>query len=244
MGATCQDCQLQVGVQGTWATMGRSVRKNGKNRDSPGCDTAGAAALDATPTAAPATAPPVGSDKDKQWDRRVKIASCVSFFMGCVWILLFPLVTVTTGETKPRGAFFDENALLVHHTSTKLTAADVDWAKPSRLSKAYPQQVKQFAMMCTARRSTTYVGIYFCLGTAEVPRLSRHPVLSDMSTCTFEQDGVVGSEWVCTVLRGMDLPCYAHTFYEGPKARSGLRKRYATLPWTAEVKMAAKSLKG
>ncbi|CAB1099384.1 unnamed protein product [Ectocarpus sp. CCAP 1310/34] len=32
--------------------------------------------------------------------------------------------------------------MLVHHTSTKLTVADVDWAKPARLAKAYPQQVK------------------------------------------------------------------------------------------------------
>lgn len=40
------------------------------------------------------------------------------------------------------------------------------------------------------------------------------------------QDGVGGAAWVCTVLRGMDLPCYTHTFYEVPEARSGLRERY------------------
>lgn len=39
------------------------------------------------------------------------------------------------------------------------------------------------------------------------------------------QDGVRGAAWVCTVLRGMDLPCYTHTFYERPEARSGLRER-------------------
>lgn len=84
----------------------------------------------------------VGAEKDTAWDRRVRLASCTSFVLGFVWILLFPLVTLTTGESKPRGTFFDENAMLVHHTVTKLTAADVDWAKPARLREAYPQQVK------------------------------------------------------------------------------------------------------
>lgn len=73
------------------------------------------------------------------WDRRVQMLSVASFALGCVWIFLFPLVTVTTGEAKPRGTFFDENAMLIHHTSTKLTAADVDWARPAPLSEAYPR---------------------------------------------------------------------------------------------------------
>ena len=72
------------------------------------------------------------------WDRRVQMLSVASFVLGCLWIFLFPLVTVTTGEAKPRGTFFDENAMLIHHTSTKLTAADVDWARPAPLSEAYP----------------------------------------------------------------------------------------------------------
>lgn len=101
---------------------------------------------------APAT-PGAGQGKagdDTAWDHRVRRVSCTSFFLGCVWILLFPLVTVTTGESKPRGTFFDENALLVHHTTTKLTAADVDWAKPTRLLEAYPQQVKNCALRGTS----------------------------------------------------------------------------------------------
>lgn len=65
--------------------------------------------------------------------------SCLAFALGCAWILLFPLVTVTTGEAKPRGTFFDENAMLVHHTTVKLTAGDVEWAQPGPLSKAHPQ---------------------------------------------------------------------------------------------------------
>ncbi|CAM9625355.1 unnamed protein product [Scytosiphon promiscuus] len=162
--------------------MRSSVRKNGKNADRPGCRTAKEAAVDSILVTAPVEAPAAQSGNSALWDRRMRIASCASFFMGCVWILLFPLVTVTTGETKPRGTFFDENALLVHHTSTKLAAAHVDWAKPSQLSKAYPPQ-----------------------------------------------DGTAGSEWVCTVLRGMDLPCYVHTFYESPKVRSGLRKSVYTV---------------
>lgn len=39
------------------------------------------------------------------------------------------------------------------------------------------------------------------------------------------QDGATGADWVCTVLHGMDLPCYTHSFYERPKTRSGLRER-------------------
>lgn len=44
------------------------------------------------------------------------------------------------------------------------------------------------------------------------------------------------------VLRGMDLPCYTHTFYERPKARSGLRKRCATWSRKAVVDRALKTL--
>jgi len=31
-----------------------------------------------------------------------------------VWILLFPLLSITTGELKPRGLYVDENSILVH----------------------------------------------------------------------------------------------------------------------------------
>lgn len=109
-----------------------------KNRHDAGC---GGTLETVAPTAGTTAA--VGKAEEATvWDRRIRIASGVSFFLGCVWILLFPLVTLTTGESKPRGTFFDENAMLVHHTVTKLTAADVDWAKPARLLEAYPQQVK------------------------------------------------------------------------------------------------------
>ena len=36
------------------------------------------------------------------------------FIVGCVWVLLFPAISVTTGELKPRGMYVDEHALLVH----------------------------------------------------------------------------------------------------------------------------------
>lgn len=98
-----------------------------------------------TTPAAPVASETKAGD-DTAWDHRIRRVSCASFFLGCIWILLFPLVTVTTGESKPRGTFFDENAMLVHHTSTKLTAADVDWVKPTRLIEAYPQQVKNCAV--------------------------------------------------------------------------------------------------
>lgn len=161
--------------------MGSSVRKNGSNRDSPGCRTAGATATDATLTAAPAAESAAKASKDTLWDRRIRIASCVSFLMGCAWILLFPLVTVTTGETKPRGTFFDENALLVHHTSTKLTATDVDWTEPSRLSKAYPQQVSNPLNLQSPYDSLAYSSTKesVAVGKAHVPDSHLHPILSD-----------------------------------------------------------------
>lgn len=41
----------------------------------------------------------------------------------------------------------------------------------------------------------------------------------------FPQDGAGGAAWLCNLLHGMDLPCYTHTFYEVPAAKSGLRAR-------------------
>lgn len=83
--------------------------------------------------------PEESSGKDSTWECRIRGASCLAFALGCLWILLFPLVTITTGEAKPRGTFFDENAMLVHHTTVKLTTDDVRWAQPQELSKLYPQ---------------------------------------------------------------------------------------------------------
>jgi hypothetical protein len=37
------------------------------------------------------------------------------FFLSIIWYLLFPLVSITTGELKPRGIYVDENALLVNN---------------------------------------------------------------------------------------------------------------------------------
>ena len=34
------------------------------------------------------------------------------YSLGVCWLLLFPLVSVTTGEVKPRGLYVDEHALL------------------------------------------------------------------------------------------------------------------------------------
>lgn len=115
---------------------GRSVDEGSKNNDD--CHHAAAVAVRGT------------SGEATVWDRRFRVVSCVSFFLGCAWVLLFPLVTVTTGEAKPRGTFFDENAMLVHHTTTKLTAADVDWARPGPLSKAYPQVTTLRMLQLTA----------------------------------------------------------------------------------------------
>lgn len=232
--------------------MSSSAGKNGKNRR-----------CTQHKTAAPAT-PGAGEHKagnNTAWDRRIWRVSYASFILGCVWILLFPLVTVTTGESKPRGTFFDENALLVHHTSTKLTASDVDWAKPARLREAYPQQVncavwqlggrasildcnRSHDYSCVSSLSRQLFGMPFkfilvlvytrasgvtCM-TSYIQLCNVHvcPVAFDSNDMPglIVQDGVAGAEWVCTVLRGMDLPCYTHSFYERPTSQSGLRNRY------------------
>ncbi|CAM9881517.1 unnamed protein product, partial [Chrysoparadoxa australica] len=41
--------------------------------------------------------------------------------LGVCWILLMPAVTITTGEAKPRGTYFDENALLVYHSQGQVS---------------------------------------------------------------------------------------------------------------------------
>lgn len=68
----------------------------------------------------------------------------VLYALGVAWVLLFPLVTITTGEAKPRGTFVDENAMLIHHNSMDLRPVDVEWAHPSSLRKTYPPQVRTF----------------------------------------------------------------------------------------------------
>lgn len=67
------------------------------------------------------------------------VISFISFALGIAWILLFPLVTISTGESKPRGTFFDENSLLVHHTSVDVPSQDVAWASPAQLKASYPE---------------------------------------------------------------------------------------------------------
>lgn len=122
-----------------------SAEKNRRNADADATSDSGVRLATVEPTGAVAATTTTAVSKVGEhtaWDRRIRIASCASFLLGCVWVLLFPLMTLTTGESKPRGTFFDENAMLVHHTVTKLTPANVDWAKPARLREAYPQQVK------------------------------------------------------------------------------------------------------
>ena len=45
----------------------------------------------------------------------IKLENAVTclYIASIIWCLLFPLVNITTGETKPRGIYVDENALLV-----------------------------------------------------------------------------------------------------------------------------------
>jgi hypothetical protein len=62
--------------------------------------------------------PPIPAPKPvrRAWRRLVssgKPISWILFALGILWVLLFPAVTISTGELKPRGSYFDENALLV-----------------------------------------------------------------------------------------------------------------------------------
>lgn len=45
---------------------------------------------------------------------RVPLLSFLLLLLSIVWILLFPLLSITTGELKPRGLYVDENSILVH----------------------------------------------------------------------------------------------------------------------------------
>eukprot|EP00937_MAST-01D_sp_MAST-1D-sp2_P001393 g1393.t1 len=51
------------------------------------------------------------------------------YFLGLVWVLLLPAVSVVTGELKMRGTYFSENALLPGQALTDASAADVRWAQ-------------------------------------------------------------------------------------------------------------------
>ena len=51
--------------------------------------------------------------------------SWILFCAGILWIFLFPLVTISTQELKPRGVYFSENALLVYSTRAKSTEKEM-----------------------------------------------------------------------------------------------------------------------
>jgi hypothetical protein len=44
---------------------------------------------------------------------KVQRAAWLAYGLGIAWFLLLPAVTISTGELKPRGIYYDENALLV-----------------------------------------------------------------------------------------------------------------------------------
>lgn len=46
--------------------------------------------------------------------------ACCLFFLSALWYTLFPLISITTGETKPRGFYVDENALLARNGPAQL----------------------------------------------------------------------------------------------------------------------------
>ncbi|TMW58301.1 hypothetical protein Poli38472_011889 [Pythium oligandrum] len=48
----------------------------------------------------------------------------ITYVLGILWVLLHPAVTVSTGELKPRGTYFSENALLVDSMEPKASNHD------------------------------------------------------------------------------------------------------------------------
>ncbi|KAF0701431.1 hypothetical protein As57867_008043, partial [Aphanomyces stellatus] len=57
------------------------------------------------------------------------VVSWIGIVLGIAWILMHPVVTVTTGEPKSRGTYFSENALLVDTTTAAIGDAQAAWAK-------------------------------------------------------------------------------------------------------------------
>jgi len=56
---------------------------------------------------------------------RHKKIQVLFFCLGVLWILLFPAVTVSTGELKCRGMFVDENALNPYHLETEISELEM-----------------------------------------------------------------------------------------------------------------------
>jgi len=61
---------------------------------------------------------------------RLRDCSCLAFLVGCIWVALFPLVSISTGELKPRGTFTAENAIQGAAANQKFDMAAVSgvWA--------------------------------------------------------------------------------------------------------------------
>jgi hypothetical protein len=54
-------------------------------------------------------------------------ASVIALLAACGWMCLFPLVSISTGEAKPRNTFISENAIL-QHASPAFSEMDVSQA--------------------------------------------------------------------------------------------------------------------
>ncbi len=54
--------------------------------------------------------------------------SFLLFLLGILWVFLFPLVCITTGELKCRGTYFSENALMAGQAKPKFSGATLQFA--------------------------------------------------------------------------------------------------------------------
>jgi hypothetical protein len=62
------------------------------------------------------------------------LLSVLLFAAGLVWVLLYPVMNVTTGELKCRGTFYDENALIARSSKPFIGASEV--SQTVRLSRS------------------------------------------------------------------------------------------------------------
>ena len=79
--------------------------------------------------------------------RKLLMYSFAAYALSVLWVLLFPLVSITTSELKPRGLYVDENALVVE--AMRSAHRDVPHKPPviDSSSQAQQSQSQQFTNM-------------------------------------------------------------------------------------------------
>jgi len=93
----------------------------------------------------------------------------VLFILGLIWVLLFPAVSISSGELKPRGIYVDEHSLLVQSNIV---------GTPKMV---HPHYIAQKSQMCESFDPDTSYCSY-----DEKPRISQIEVLPRHTTNFFD----------------------------------------------------------